>query len=630
MPLGTKIVGVVFLAFALALGLIAVVQRQYLAPSFEELEREEAIRNTERVLGALARELDLLSLSASDWAYWDETYAFVDGGGQDTDYLEVNFNLSGIDTLDVNLIALYDTAGRRLVGFAVDTDTHEPLDLGALSDDALPATHPLLRLRDDTDAVEGLLATPDGIVTVAARYVLTNDQEGPPAGLLVMGRLLDDDRVADLAEQTRVDLLVEPFTGSVNDGWTRERSIAHTPPTLTTGRNALVTTTVLADLDARPVMRIALNEPRHISARGAAAMRTTMGSTALLALAVMALLLLVLNRMVVRPLHALSAHAARIGEQDDLRTRLDLRRRDEIGTLGQAFDRMTDRLADARRTLLERAFDAGRAELAAGVLHNVGNVVTPLVVRLVDTQDALRRLPAKEVRAAVAELDDDATDPERASDLRRFVTLAATELAGAVEQTGDDLEAIGRQVGHVQQILGEQEHHSRAAPVTEALDLAELLDEAVRLLSPALQRSMTIETDASLAALAPLRAPRVALQQVITNLLVNAAEAIAARGGSGRLRVHAEPRAERGRSAVELRFEDDGVGLSEHDLARVFERGFSTKGRAGSGLGLHWSASTVHALGGSIRLESAGPGTGATARLVLPMDTAAAAAGVSS
>ena len=629
MPLGSKIVGVVFLAFALALGLIAVVQRQYLAPSFEELEREEAIRNTERVLGALARELDLLGVSATDWAYWDETYRFAVGGGQDTDYLELNLNLSAIDTLDVNLIAVYDTAGQRLEGFTVDVETLDSIDLGVLSDDRLPADHPLLRLPDDTAAVEGLLATPAGIVAVAARNVLTNEQEGPPAGVFVLGRLLDDDRIAELAEQTRVELLVEPFTGSVNDGWTRERAIAHTAPTLTTGRDALVTTTVLADLHTRPVMRITLNEPRHISARGAAAMRTTMAFTVALALAIMALLLLVLNRLVVRPLHTLSAHAARIGAGDDLRTRLNLPRRDEIGTLGHAFDSMTERLADARRALLERAFDAGKAELASGVLHNVGNVVTPLVVRLVDVQDALRRLPAAEVQAAVAQLDDAATDPARAADLRRFVTLAANELAGAVERTGDELEAIARQVGHVQQILGEQERHSRAAPVAEALDLAELLDEAVRLLSPALQRSMTVETDPSLAALAPLRAPRIALQQVIANLLVNAAEAIAARGGSGRVRVRAEPRAERGRSAVELRFEDDGVGLSEHDLARVFERGFSTKGRAGSGLGLHWCASTVHALGGSIRLESAGLGNGATVRLVLPMDPAidAAAAG---
>ena len=626
MNLAAKLVGVVFATFALSIGVIAVLQRQYVAPSFEQLEREEATRNVGRVLGALARELSLLSVSAADWAYWDETYDFASGGGEDTGYLDVNLNLSAVDTLDVNLIAVYDPGGRRLVGYTVDIETLEPIDLGPLSADGLPADHPLLRLRDDTAEVTGLLDTPAGVVVVAARNVLTNDQEGPPAGVFVVGRLLDDDRVADLADQTLVDLVVAPWTAPVAEIWTRQRGLAHTTPDLVVGRDELTTSTVLADLYGRPVVRVEVSEPRHITARGNAAMRTATTSTAWLALAIMALLLLALNRMVVRPLHLLTAHAARVGQNDDLHARLDLRRRDEIGALGGAFDRMTDRLADARRALLERAFDAGKAEMASGVLHNVGNVVTPLVVRLVDAQEGLRRLPAAEVEAAVAELDAGDAAPERATALRRFVSLAATEFAGAVRRTGEELEAVARQVGHVQRILGEQERFSRAAPVAESLNLHELLDEGIRMLSPAMQRCMTMEVDPSVAALRPLRAPRMAMQQVFGNLLINAAEAIAARGaGAGRLRVSVEERQERGRAAVELRFEDDGVGLAAEDLARVFERDFSTKGRS-SGLGLHWCATTVQALGGSMRLESAGIGRGATMRLVLPLDTAAATA----
>lgn len=626
MTLATKLIGVVFTAFALSLGVIAVFQSLYVAPSFEQLEREQATRDIGRVLGALARELSLLGVSATDWAYWDETYAFASANGENTDYLDVNLNVSAIDTLDVNLIAIYDPTGRRLAGHTVDIETLEPIDLGPLSQDGLPADHPLLRVDEDTGEVSGLIDTPAGIVAVAARNVLTNEQEGPPAGVFLVGRLLDDERVAELAEQTLVDLVVEPSSTPVSEAWTRLGTVAHTAPALTVGDEELTISTVLADLHGRPVVRIEVTEPRRIVARGNAAMRTAMTSTAWLALAIMALLLLVLNRMVVRPLHQLTTHAARVGHDDDLSARLDLRRRDEIGALGGAFDRMTDRLAEARRALLERAFDAGKAEMASGVLHNVGNVVTPLVVRLVDAQEGLRRLPAAEVEAAVAELEAGSAEPERAGALRRFVDLAAREFAGAVRRTGEELDAVSRQVGHVQRILGEQERFSRAAPVAEPLNLHETLDEGVRMLSPAMQQSMTVEIDPSVAALGPLRAPRIAVQQVISNLVINAAEAIAARGGGvGRLRISATERQERGRPAVEVRFEDDGVGLAAADLTRVFERTFSTKGRS-SGLGLHWCATTVQALGGSMRLESAGVGRGATMRLVLPMDTAAATA----
>ena len=384
---------------------------------------------------------------------------------------------------------------------------------------------------------------------------------------------------------------------------------------------------MFADLFGRGVLRAVITEPRSIVARGEAAMRTATASTAWLALAIMALLLLVLNRLVVVPLHGLTAHVARVGAADDLDARLNLRRGDEIGVLARSFDLMTDRLADARRSLLERSFDAGKAELASGVLHNVGNVITPLVVRLVDLQERVRRAPAGDVRTAVDELVASGGDGDRARDLRRFVELAGVDLAKLTTEVGGELEAITRQVGHVQRILGEQERYSRSAPVVEPLRFDELLDEGVRMLAPSMQRGMSVDVDPSVAALEPIRAPRLAIQQVIGNLLINAAEAISARGaGPGRVRVHAERREEGGRALVHLRFEDDGIGLDGDELARVFERGFSTKARSGSGLGLHWCAVTVQALGGNMRIESAGRNQGACMHLVLPQGPIADAA----
>ncbi len=584
------------------------------------LERDEALRDLDRVVGALDRELKQLGVSAADWAYWDETYRFAAEAGRYQEYLDTNLNLSAPATLGVELIAVYDLQGVRLAGFAVDVETDEPIDLGELSSDRLDADHPLLRLLGDAAETGGLLSTPSGVVLAASRPVLTNEREGPPAGVFVVGRLLGDDAVAQLADQTRVGLTLEPWDEMAAPGvGVRPGMLAHTTPSITEDRAQIVTTTVFADLFGRAVLRAAITEPRSIVARGEAAMRTAMASTAWLALVIMALLLLVLNRLVVVPLNGLTAHVARVGETDDLDARLNLRRDDEIGVLARSFDRMTDRLVDARRSLLERSFDAGKAALASGVLHNVGNVITPLVVRLVDLQERVRKAPAADVRAAVDELASNGDEGDRARDLRRFVELAGVELAKLTTEAGDELEAITRHVGHVQRILGEQERYSRSAPVVESLRLADLLEECVRMLSPNMQRGMSVDIDPSVAALEPIRAPRLAIQQVIGNLLINAAGAISARGGGpGRVRVDAERREDAGRVLVHLRFEDDGIGIDRDDLARVFERGFSTKNRAGSGLGLHWCATTVQALGGTMKIESEGPGRGACMHLVLP------------
>ena len=75
---------------------------------------------------------------------------------------------------------------------------------------------------------------------------------------------------------------------------------------------------------------------------------------------------------------------------------------------------------------------------------------------------------------------------------------------------------------------------------------------------------------------------------------------------------------------VHFRFTDNGAGIAPQNLAKVFERGFSTKERA-TGLGLHWCANGVAAMGGGIRAHSAGVGRGATIELLLPSDAEVAA-----
>jgi len=79
---------------------------------------------------------------------------------------------------------------------------------------------------------------------------------------------------------------------------------------------------------------------------------------------------------------------------------------------------------------------------------------------------------------------------------------------------------------------------------------------------------------------------------------------------------------ESGAHPVQLHLEcqDDGVGIPQENLARVFEKGFSTKSReTNQGIGLHWCANALSALGGRIWAESAGPGRGAVLHLLVPL-----------
>ncbi len=83
-----------------------------------------------------------------------------------------------------------------------------------------------------------------------------------------------------------------------------------------------------------------------------------------------------------------------------------------------------------------------------------------------------------------------------------------------------------------------------------------------------------------------------------------------------------------GAEQLHLHCKDDGMGISADNLQRVFDKGFSTKSRETNyGIGLHWCANAIGALGGRIWAVSDGPGLGASMHLLLPLPARASGPG---
>jgi signal transduction histidine kinase len=114
-------------------------------------------------------------------------------------------------------------------------------------------------------------------------------------------------------------------------------------------------------------------------------------------------------------------------------------------------------------------------------------------------------------------------------------------------------------------------------------------------------------------------APKITIDQILANLLVNAAEAIEAGTiGQGRIEISFRAADLEGSEAVEVLIRDNGEGIDPKALGEVFERGYSTRKTRSGGLGLHWCANTANAMGGRLYAESSGTGKGATLHLILP------------
>jgi len=139
-------------------------------------------------------------------------------------------------------------------------------------------------------------------------------------------------------------------------------------------------------------------------------------------------------------------------------------------------------------------------------------------------------------------------------------------------------------------------------------------------LSPDLLARADLEIQPTVKELAPFRTSRISLQQVLANLVTNALESIVRAGHDrGQLVISAATTTAGDTEVIHLRIRDNGLGIDESDLKRVFVRGFSSKPAGGTGLGLHWTANTVADLHGTIYAESAGSGQGACLNLLLPL-----------
>ncbi len=620
------LVSVLFLVSGLA---SVAVNQLVIMPSFLELEREQAERNTSRAVEAIHRDLTVLSTNVTAWAQWDESRLFMEG--QNDAFVERELSVDAFASAEVDFMGFYRSSGEQLIHRQSGAADPSNAGLGVFQQAALPAGHPLLQHADILGDAKGLVGTPRGPMLVASRPIVSSSGSGPAAGVLIFGRLLNDETRQRISAQYKLELeigaaasaeaLDSPLGSPAN--WEPDESHRMITVQVDEPGENLTGETTIADMDGKPIVTMRVRTPRDISARGKEASRFALATLGGVALAVLGVMLALIHVTVLNPIAKLTAHAVDVGRNDALHKRLAIDRKDELGVLAAEFDRMTDHLVEARQRLIDQSFVFGKSEMAGGILHNLGNAITPLMVRLSTISDRIKGAPCDELERAIEEIGSESGSAERRADLTRFVELAGIELVSLLREAHEHVRGGIVQVEHVQQILGEQARYSRAGGVAEAVEIAPVVRRVADGLSPELLRVVDFEIDPSVSAIGLVRGPRVEIQQVVGNLILNAAESIKSHCiSNGRVRVRARREQDGDSRLAHISFEDNGTGITGEALSEMFHRRFSTKKR-GSGIGLHWSANAVSAMGGRLFAESAGAGQGATLHLLLPLAEAA-------
>ena len=584
-----------------------LVERHVVMPSFAQLERADAQTAMRRIGFALDRTLSELGLLATDWGNWEDTYRFV--GDHNSAYVAANISNVALRQLNVNVLMIVDREGHVLQARDLDLQSDRPLGLELTSAPELPADFPWRPNLHAATAVRCLLRTSQGILMLAAAPVLDGHGNGPSRGRVIIGRLLSPAVVRSLGAQAQVALaMLPPDPTAATERTLESDSVTHVYRTFN-------------DLYGQPVMMLRVDVPREITLRGYRAVAYATACLIAAAVIVLVLLVVVLNRVILSPLARVTHHAVALGEDRDQTPRLDLRRGDEFGVLARELDRMVERLAESRMQLVDQSFQAGFAELAKGVLHNLGNAMTPISVRLAGLTERLRAAPIADAEQAVAELKEGTPDAARSADLEEFLRLACKQLAATVRSAQEDVATITRQASLIQTTLAEQMRSARNEHVIESVRLTELLAQSLEIVPDTCRSRLAIAADETVRRVGVVRVARTVLRLILQNLIINAADAVRDAGkDKGTLRVSAEIVHEADRRQLHLQCIDDGVGIAAENLERVFEKGFTTKPpETNHGIGLHWCANAIGALGGQIWAASDGPGRGAALHLLVPL-----------
>jgi PAS domain S-box-containing protein len=297
-----------------------------------------------------------------------------------------------------------------------------------------------------------------------------------------------------------------------------------------------------------------------------------------------------------------------------------------VGTLAAILDitarhKAAEELEETNKRLVDASHAAGMAQVATGVLHNVGNVLNSVNLTASLSLQKLRESKVANLTKAadlITSKNGDlaswlTTDPQ-GQKLPGYLAKLATRLTKENTDLISDLDQLAKNVEHIKEIVSVQQNYAQVSGLVETLPASRLVEDAIRMNTAKFVRH-GIEIVCNFAPVPPVKVDKHKTLQILVNLIRNAKHALEeARMDDRKVTIKI---AQEKDGFVNVSVSDNGIGIPPENLTRIFQHGFTTK-KNGHGFGLHSGALAAREMGGSLTVQSGGSGTGATFTLALP------------
>ena len=609
------------LLYGIILGLVAffayTLSRNILLKNYQDLERQQVETNTRRVINIIQTEIDQLSLSTVDWANWDDTYQFVQQPNEA--YIASNFSLASLSNLELDLVLILDDQGQLVFSQGLDYETHTQAPIPEDFLAYFQADSELLNMiPEEGGVVQGLLATSQGPAMISMRPILTSQEEGPAAGVLVFGRYLDDSAVQHLAQRLEIPVSIWSFLDPALPDFQRS-AIDHLPVNQSVWVEPVDAERAagygrMDDLLGRPAALVETVQGRAIFREGTRSVTTFLVIATCTVLAIFLVTAYMLEKRVLSRLRLLHAGMRTIQTTQNLEVEIPVGGNDELSDLAGGLRAMLAELARSRQALEDanRKLE-GRVAQRTQALEETNRLLVEEVAdrKLAQAELAQARdqaMDALRLKAQIlANISHDARTPLNVIMLQADI-MRAQVYGPLTAQQRELLVSIRESTRQLTEFMNSllEESQANAGRLTlhrEPFNPQELLEQVSSALLPlASRKSLELRTFLQPGMPGEVIGDQLRLEQILNNLVGNAIKFTE----SG----YVEVRISRPNDgAWQIEVEDSGPGVAPENRERIFDPFWQVDGSIarkemrGVGLGLSIVRQLVTVMRGTISVS---------------------------
>jgi diguanylate cyclase (GGDEF)-like protein len=323
----------------------ALITRQAIVlPQLRELEAQADRKDLRRVLLAIdAKKQQLAALTYKN-AIWDDMYRYVEQ--RDTQFLDSNFPIDTFVSLNIGLIAIFDRDGRlveqRIANQQQSAFVYTELPLAEIQPRLIDLSNVLPRAPIFDS---GLMATALGPLLYAEASIMRSDTNSDAAGTLLIATAVDDEFIHEIEETAQLNIALHVLP---------ENYQSAQPQTLDQVRRDDTDRLfwILSDNHSRPVLRLTLQlPPRDFDTQ---LLWVPLLMAFLVSMIGYACILILVQRLLIRPIHNIGTHLQRVQQHGNYGLRLDSALGNELGDLSRGIDTLVQHVQKQQEQLQQQ------------------------------------------------------------------------------------------------------------------------------------------------------------------------------------------------------------------------------------------------------------------------------------